>query len=449
MGLGSLFSSLFPGKEAENLEFRGEIETNSPPATAIPAPPAQDAMDREEADAILYREEILDSRSRLCGYRFTMKPIDGQGFASEQQFFKALQAAGIPAFAQRRIAVIPISADGVVFGRHLSLVAPNTVFLFDARHATVNTEGLLGRLSAIRGAGCKTALAGISLADDELPLLEETDIVFLGLADFALSQFQKVARDLRSVAPKVALGVEDVQSWAEQRMCAAWGFNYFMGEFLATSDDKETERKIDQGRLTAIEMLNLLRSDAEVPELGEVAKRDPGIAFQMLRMANSPASGLSTPVSTLEQAIVVLGREQLYRWLTVSMFRIGDVRERDAALLEVALTRARLLETLQAPGLSKRDRDELFLVGMLSLFDVLLAMPMHKVLEKMRLSKEVLEVLLHSSGPHGKYLMLALAIEKGRASQAAGLAADLGIAPNTLAPASQSAFEWAQDALST
>lgn len=447
MGLNSFFGSLFSKEADEKLPAKVESERQEAPKPEIPEQAKSDAVAREEANAILYREEILDSRGRLCGYRFSMKPLVEQGYFSEQQFFYALQSAEIPVFAQRRMAVVPISADGVVFGRHQSLLAPHMVFLLDARRSGVTTEGLLGRLNAIRGAGCKTALAGISLADDERPLLEETDIVFLGLEDFSLAQFQKLAQNLRSIAPKVALGVEGIQSWAEQRMCASWGFDYFLGEFLATTDEQEAEKKIDQGRLTAIELLNLLRSEAEVSDLVEVAKRDPGISFQMLRMANSPASGLVTPVSTLEQAIAVLGREQLYRWLAVSMFRIGNVRGRDEALLEVALTRARLLETLEAPALSKAGRDELFLVGMLSLFDVLLGMPMHKVLEKMRLSDSVLDVLLRSAGPHGKFLMLALAIEKGRMSQAANLAAELGIAPNTLDITSQAAFTWAQDAL--
>ncbi|MBZ0105504.1 MAG: HDOD domain-containing protein [Sulfuricella denitrificans] len=445
--MGSFLNTLLQGRNNTEPLAPAQPDRKIPPASSTPAQTSPDDIGSEEADAILRREEILDSKGRLCGYRFSMKPLGEHGVTSEQQFFKTLLAAGIPAFAQRRLALIPISADGVVFGRHQPLAAPNTAFLLDTRLSTVTSESLLGRLSAIRGSGSKTALAGISLADKALPLLEECDIIFLGLADFSLSQFQKLAQNLRSVAPKVALGAEGIQSWAEQRMCASWGFDYFMGEFLATTDEQEAEKKIDQGRLTAIELLNLLRSEAEVSALVEVAKRDPGISFQLLRMANSPATGLVTPVSTLEQAIAVLGREQLYRWLAVSMFRIGNVRGRDEALLEVALTRARLLETLEAPAVSKAVRDELFLVGMLSLFDVLLAMPMHKVLEKMRLSESVLEVLLHSSGPHGKFLMLALAIEKGRMSQASNLAAELGIAPNTLDLTSQSAFTWAQDAL--
>ncbi len=84
---------------------------------------------------------------------------------------------------------------------------------------------------------------------------------------------------------------------------------------------------------------------------------------------------------------------------------------------------------------------------MLSLFDVLLAMPMQKVMVKMHLSEAVLEVLLRSGEPYGKFLMLALAVEKGRTIQAANLAANLGVELDTLEATSQAAFAWAQDAL--
>lgn len=447
MGLGSFFSSLFGEGAATGAPAKGEPTVKAAPPAARAVAPEQHVQGREEADAVLFREEIIDSRGRLCGYRFSMKSLEERVFFSEQQLFEALQTSGIQTFAQRRVAVIPISPDGIVFGRHKALSAEHAVFLLDPRKSALPLDRLLGCLSAIRGSGCKTALTGMSFSDEELALLGETDIVFLDIAEFSLQQFQKLAQRLREAAPQVALGVEGIQSWSEQRMCAASGFEYFLGDFLASAEEEKKDQKIDQGRITAIEMLNLLRSEADLSELGEVAKKDPGIAFQLLKIANSPASGLNTQIATLDHAILVLGREQLYRWLTISMFRIGQVRERDEALLEIALTRARFLETVEAPGLSKKDRDELFLVGMLSLFDVLLGMPMPKVMEKMQLAAPVLEVLLRSEGPHGKFLMLALAVEKGRAVQAARLAEDLGIALDTLEPTSQAAFSWAQDAL--
>jgi EAL and modified HD-GYP domain-containing signal transduction protein len=230
-------------------------------------------------------------------------------------------------------------------------------------------------------------------------------------------------------------------------MCGAWGADYCLGDFATLPDSEEPEGKLDESRLVLMEMLNLLRSDADLSELGAVAKKDPGIALQVLALANSPAAGLASPVSSLEQAIMVLGRERLYRWLTVAMFRVGKTRDRDEALLEVAMTRARFLETAGDAILDKTTCDELFLVGLLSLFDVLLAMPLAKALESMHLAEHVSAVLLRSEGPYARYLQLALAVERGRSAQASELAASLGIAPESLGSTSLMALAWAEEAL--
>lgn len=449
MTFGSFFKNIFGGDTASEAPAK---PVAPPPAETAPAKaptaPAHVTMDRSVANSILLREETLDSHNRLCGYRFSLRLADEQPeVATEPLFLEALRSADIATFAQRRMAIIPLSPDALARGRHRFLAAPQAVFLMDLRQNAMPYGELLKCLKGVRDAGCRAALSGVTLSADTIPLLEATDVVFLDLAEYSLPHFHSLARSLRTKFPKLTLAAENVQSWPERRMCAAWGFEYCLGGFLATRDADEKEGVIDQGRLAVIEMLNLLRGEAELSELGAVAKKDPGIAFQLLALANSAAAGLASPVSSLEQAIVVLGRERLYRWLMVSMFRIGEVRDRDEALLEVALTRARFLETVAEGIQPKESCDELFLVGLLSLFDILLAMPMPKVLSKMHLSEPLADVLLRSTGPYAQYLLLALALEKGRAAQAEQLAMTLGIAGRTLQSTSQKAFAWAQAAL--
>ena len=405
------------------------------------------AQEAARPEAIVLREEIIDSRNRLCGYRLRPKALGNHRPYPEPLFLEALREERITEFAQHRKAVIPITPDAMIFNRHLPLQAPHTYLLMDLHQATLSREAMASRLSALREAGFHTAIAGATMSEADLPLLRVADLAFIDLSEYLLPTLQGVVRDLRTHFPKLALAAEGVHSWAEQRMCVSWGFEYCLGDFLDTRDADDGEGELDESHLASIEMLNLLRRDAELPALAEVAKRDPGLAFHLLKWANSPATGLTTTVTGINQAIMVLGRAQLYRWLMVAMFRMGKKHERNESLLEVALTRARCLETLAAPGLSAPEREELFLVGLLSLFDVLLNMAMPRVLAQMHLSDKVADVLLRSEGPYGRYLMLALAMEKGRVSQAAQLAERLGIPLDTLEPTRSEAFTWAQQAL--
>ena len=287
----------------------------------------------------------------------------------------------------------------------------------------------------------------MSFSRAELGYLKAAHMVFLNMAAFPLLQFQKIMRHLRTTLPDLVMVIENVDSWPEYRMCIAWGAKYCTGPFLTSIDAEESQGTIDHSHLTAIEMLNLLRRDGDLDALSEVAKKDPGITFKLLGWANSPANGLSNTITSLSQAIVILGREGLYRWLTISMFRLGAHAERTESLLEIALTRARLLETLPLDHLSKVQREDLFMVGLFSLFDVLLQMPFSQIFLKINFTGDASEVLLHNRGPYVRYLILAIMLEKGQTAQAAELATSLALPFDALEAVRGEAFAWSQAAL--
>ncbi|WP_296002748.1 EAL and HDOD domain-containing protein [Rugamonas sp.] len=427
---------------------------SAPPATTPSAPPAAATAAAPVAAAhpvavILVRSEIVDQRLRLCGYRFGAPSDSSRHALPEALFFDALAATGLAEFAQRRVALVPISADAVLFQRHLPVAAPHTIFVLERGHTTLDPAQLAARMSALRASGAQVALHGVTLAPADAPLLAVCEVAVLNLNEHTVAEFQNLTRQLRAAHPALKLLIGGIDSWDEQRMCAAFGGDYFMGHFLVTNDKVDPDAKIDQSRVTSIELLNLLRMDAELSDMIEVAKRDPGMTLQVLQWANAPINGQSSKVTSLHQAFMVLGRNQLYRGLTVSMFRLGGGgnRDRDEVLLEVALTRARFLELASAGSLSQVQRDELFLVGLLSLFDVLMGVSLATILDKMHLSDEIREVLLKSEGPYAPYLMLALLLERNKVERAMDVATGLGLSADSLGEIGATAFQWAQDAL--
>lgn len=409
-----------------------DVPSDAATETAAVAPADNGAAPADDAAVLITRTEIVDKRQRLAGYRFGAS-------APEPVLVEALVLAEVAEFAQERIALVPLSAEAVAAGLHLPLAAPNTVFLLE--HQAVEAA------SAVRAAGSQVALRGVSLQDEDAGLLSSANLVLLSLNEHPLTEFQALCKRLHLNYPNLKLLVDGVETWDEQRMLLSWGASYFMGPYLTTPDQVDPDAKIDQSRMTSIELLNLLRTDAELPAMIEVAKRDPGMTFQVLQWANAPANGQTTKVTSLQQAFMVLGRNQLYRGLTVSMFRLGGGanKERDESLLEIALTRARFLETCSKLPLAKRD--ELFLVGLLSLFDVLLAVPMDKLVGKMHLSDDIRDVLLGKEGAYSPYLTMVLLLQRDKVVPALEIAQSLDIDIDSLPQVGQAAFQWAQAAL--
>lgn len=439
MALGNFFKRLVGGDEPPPLK----PIVPAPKPTAPPAP----APTPKPAGAILQREEMLDAKGRLSAYRFSFRVVDERLPVAPGAYLAALHAANVKAFAERRTAVISVHLNEWLREDFAALISANTVFQINVPPTLAVTEEWLEGLRRIRAAGAGVALSRVEASTAFAPALALANLGFVDYSAYGLEGFERVMKALRTNFPQMALAVEQVRSWPERRLCVAAGAGYALGDFLAAADEEEKGEKLNQSRLVLIEMLNLLRKDGDTEALTAVAKRDPGVAVHILSMANSPVSGLASPVTGLDQAILVLGREMLYRWLAVSMFRAGAASPRDEALLEVALGRARFLELAGLAVGSKAEADELFLVGLLSFVDVLLGTPMAAVVGRMNLSQPVQDVLLRSEGPYSRHLMMALAMEKGQAERATQLAGAIGLDAGQLDAFRGEAQSWAVAAL--
>ena len=397
---------------------------------------------------ILRREEIIDAKTRIAGYRFEAPLPESPDQRYAVATFQAFRASNIAAFAERRMALIPVKAQEWFKFDYPSLIGPHTVFLLDRPPAHAeHLERWCEVARLIRGAGARVALFGIDIAHDGELIRKNADLLLIDFSSYSLRNFELFMTRLKSEHPKLEIIADNVSSWPERRYRVAHDVAYCIGHYTTCTDEESPSGKFNQSRQILIEMLNLLLRNADLADITEVAKRDPGVAVQIVSMANSPLQGLSKPVANFEQAIMILGREQLYRWLSIGMFRAGGGSPHDEVLLELALVRGRFLELVGRKLHDKAKCGELFLVGLLSLLDCMLAMPMAKVLEHLHLSDQMRHVLLHSEGPLGRYLLLAIAVEKGSANSITRLAKQLTISEEDIGAASTEALTWAENAL--
>jgi EAL and modified HD-GYP domain-containing signal transduction protein len=146
----------------------------------------------------------------------------------------------------------------------------------------------------------------------------------------------------------------------------------------------------------------------------------------------------------------MVGRETLHRWLAVilvaSLGRRGDVSHE---LALTAITRARMCELVATSSTSPRAADSAFIVGLLSLLDVLLEVPMEKILARLELSPEVRTALLERNGPLGTPLQLVEAYEKANWDAAKGFANENAVPDDLVPDLYLDALHWASAHLTT
>jgi EAL and modified HD-GYP domain-containing signal transduction protein len=193
-----------------------------------------------------------------------------------------------------------------------------------------------------------------------------------------------------------------------------------------------------------LKLIGLVMGDADTHEIEQVFKHDPSLSYNLLRLVNSVAMGMRNRISSLRQAIVVLGRQQLQRWLQLLLF-VNPGGDMQSPLLELAATRGKLMELL-AVKLSPQNRDfqdRAFMAGIMSLLDTLLGMPMEEVIKQISLISEIENALLKHEGKLGNLLLLVEKLEQNDFDAAEGLMADMQLNLGDLMQAQIEAMHWA------
>jgi len=207
--------------------------------------------------------------------------------------------------------------------------------------------------------------------------------------------------------PHLASGVD---SGARRAQCLALGFAWIAGEHAlgAAADPAALDDGTSRKRLLAL--LGLLARDADSYELETLLKQDPALSYRLLKLVNSASFAPPSPINSFAQAIKLLGRRQLTRWLQLLLYARQQDDGIGNALLPLAAVRAAQMEMLcKIKGGDRDQQDIAFMVGVFSLLDVLLGMPMAEIVGALKLSPEVDEALLHRSGELGRMLALAAA----------------------------------------
>jgi EAL and modified HD-GYP domain-containing signal transduction protein len=235
--------------------------------------------------------------------------------------------------------------------------------------------------------------------------------------------------------PHLAYGVASIE---QLERCANAGFSWFSGDFAL--HPKSREERPDDGttRRRLLSLLGILARDSDTREIEALLKQDPALSFHLLRLAKSAAFSVGTPIHGFAQAISVLGRRQLQRWLQLLLYARPEHSGPDNALLPLAALRGAQMEYLcRADGGDRDAQDAAFMVGVFSLLDLLLGMEMGEIIRSLSLSAPAGAALCERQGVLGRWLALA-----ERMPDHAQLA-QAGVSPETFWHSQLHAFRWA------
>ena len=395
----------------------------------------------------LGRQPLLDRSGEIIGYEIRIKktlPPPGAGAQLLQQMLDEMLLSSL-----EDLNIQKLRGDKKIYAS-ISPASLDTGFLdrMDGEGIVLNftppagpLDGLIARCHVLHDAGYRFALSDPQYREELDDLLPLVDTIRIDPTQYDLMQLGELSVNIRKHGDFDLLA-DHVESEELYSACHKLGFNMFQGYFFAKPLPQQATR-IESQRLHVMQLLNQTMNHAEITEIEQGFKRDPVLSYKLLRYINSPATGLMQPVRSIGHALVVLGYEQLYRWLTLLLFASGQADHRTLALMNNALVRARLTEVLGLKKLDKSAREGLFITGIFSLLDALLNMPLEKALESLKLSSSVTAALLKREGEFAPFLDLAIACEQSEEQVIMTYAASTGIPAEEINVAHLEALVWA------
>ncbi len=404
-------------------------------STTAPVP----AQGRTEVAVV--RHPIADARHVVVGYELRFGGSIDLGDPSMDA--KATSALLVDAFGDIGLETLA--------GRHPAWVTIARNFLVEIGPPPVRPDRAVLQIKAYQARDDlltilqQLARSGYTIALDEYEgqtgggveeLMTLCSIVKIDISKIDAADLPGVLR-----APKMQgslLVATEVGDHAAFERCRELGFTYFQGEYFAQPRLFKTRGVATSGLGSLRRLSELTAGDVSFEDLERIIASDVGLSLKLLRYVNSAFFALPRTVNSVREALNMLGVRTVRRWATVMV--ISSIPDVPDELVSLALRRAHMCEILAGSALPE-ERETLFTIGLFSVADALLDIPMAEVLDTLPFSEEIQAALLRREGPKGELLAAVTAYERGEFPTLTVP----GPLPS-LAGAYRAALEWADEA---
>jgi EAL and modified HD-GYP domain-containing signal transduction protein len=397
---------------------------------------------------VIGRRPIFDDRRRLWGYEVfcvsdSALPVAADRMAETIQVASGAFIALQQVIAKNKKIILNFTERGVL--DNLPHALPAKVGAVKIKASAGAGSGLAEELELLKKAGYQIVVEGLDPGPEAEALYRLADVIWLewdptsdGVPSAALASLKKFT------AARLAGRVRDA---AQFQTCKELGFTLFEGAFFK-APEIVTLRKLSSNQVARFNLLALIQQEEpDQHKLAEQIQADASVSYRLLTYLNSASFGLRHKINSIGHAISLLGWQKIKSWLRVIL--MADVDQSPAAgeLFFVSAQRGKFLELIaETHTYWGFDPESLHLLGLFSLLDTMLGIPMPEVVSYLPLDNKIKHALCRE--PNNEYLPLlhlAQCFEEGRWAEAEAMMQRLNLDPVKSREAFQTAIQWAAE----
>lgn len=297
-------------------------------------------------------------------------------------------------------------------------------------------------VSKVREGGGSIALDGDAPEDALNALVDKSDFIKVSLVDKTPPEVVAMRKRFRDYSGHFLVG--GVDSWQAYEGTRALGFDFFQGSFFALPEIQK-DRKLSAGAMAKMQLIQELGNpDCKINELANIISSDVSLSYRILKYINSASFGLKNEITSIQQALSLLGLKEVKHWAMVVVMSDLDTTPKGEELAFLALQRARFLSQLVQHDQRKiYSSDSMFILGLFSKLDALLSFPMEEALEDVPIDLSLKDALCGIPNDYRDWLLLLDSVEVGNWGIANSLLEKFGIGFQVAATEYLKSSSWA------
>lgn len=342
-------------------------------------------------------------------------------------------------------AFIHLMTDILIFTDFTSLL-PKDIFVIKVFENQIRSKSVMDKVKELRLSGYKFCICELSedtlkagLKEDYLKLFEFVEVEKTKIEAFEEEKINQL------LSQPYKFIVDEVDSYEEFRTLKGKGFNLFKGEFFTKPEVIQSSIE-NFSKIETLKLIRIVHEEDDLNSIAEYIKGSPYISLNLLKYINSSYFYFSEPITSVNRAVIYLGKRNLTNWLILlSMISLANT-DIKRELIKRALFRSKAMELITKRINSDENiSDTAFLVGILSLSEAVFSIPMESILKELNLRDSLAKDIKEKTGFFGKILALVELMEKNRLKEGKEIVEDLMLDYSELADVSVNAFKWSEE----
>lgn len=401
-------------------------------------------------EVFVARQPIFNRTEQVFGYELLFRSSWSNYFQNPESDLASLKVIantfflmGIDSITRGKRAFVNFTRDTLVQG--YAALLPRDQLVVELMENVAPDPTVIAACETLKKAGYLLALDNFIHDNTLSPLIPLASFIKVDFRSTSSHQRRLLANAF--VPRGISLIASRVESEAEFSEAISFGYSHLQGYFfcrpvIVASQD------VPGSKLNYLKLLQEInRPELDLTEIEGIIKREVALSYKLMRYINSVAFGLRREITSVRQALLLLGEIGIRKWSSVII--LSDLgTDKPSEIVVSSVLRGRFCELLAERGKLKDRCNDVFLLGLFSMVDVIVGRPLEELIRELPLANDLRDALLGWPNDLRQLFEVVLAYERGDWESVVNLAKGLGLSETWLPDMYRQAVEWSSDTIS-